>query len=185
MSVAPSPVHRVTMRSRLLPKSLPRTTLALSLWLVACGESDDRSADAGAVEDTAMFDMAGGFVGCETAVPYSEGLAIPTASGAYEVQLVSAVPAPPDVEENDWTVALVPVGGSDGLVGVEFAIEPWMPAHGHGVFPPRAMGTSGADGVASIDTFNIIMPGFWEFRVSVTLSDGSRDTALFAFCVRG
>jgi hypothetical protein len=155
--------------------------------LVACGASEDSAADAGAGVDAEMFEMAGGFVGCETATPYEPGLTILTASGEYEVRLLSAAPAPPDVEENAWTLAVAPAGSTadDALSDVEIAVEPWMPGHGHGVFPPEALGVSGEDGVAVIDGFNIIMPGFWEFRVRLTLADGTTDTALFAFCVRG
>lgn len=167
------------MRRLLLP-------LVATATFAACGDDDAGPADAGA--DANAFDRPSGFVGCDTAVEYEDGLEVTTDSGNHAVRFVSATPSPPDVgNDNVWTLEVVPLetAMSEPLVGASITIEPWMPGHGHGVAPPTFTATTGDDGRATIGPFPIIMPGFWEFRTSVSTPDGAADSVVLSFCVEG
>ncbi|MBT6180207.1 MAG: hypothetical protein HOI23_23400 [Deltaproteobacteria bacterium] len=103
----------------------------------------------------------------------------------FKLTLVSAAPAPWDVGDNIWTLKVEDLQGNaveDALIRV----TPYMPDHGHGVSPPYYAGvTQGSGGLYDIETFNLIMPGFWEMTVEVSASGTSGEAIAFRICVEG
>lgn len=98
-----------------------------------------------------------------------------TTEGGYEVVIVSATPAPPDVGFNDWVVE---VDGADDV-----GVRPWMPLHGHG--SPQAVYPGVLDdGQWRVTGMELTMAGLWELTVQVD-GDAGPDEALFRFCLEG
>ncbi len=163
------------------------TTLLLTTSVVACVEGSGSGGTDDASVDPNAFDRPAGFVGCDSAVAYADGLEVQTDSGRYVVRFVSASPSPPDVGQNEWTVEVLPFADelSDPVAEVSLVVTPWMPGHGHGVFPPDFETVTGDDGQGVVGPFPIIMPGFWEFRTSLTLPDGTTENVVLSFCVEG
>lgn len=138
-------------------------TLA-GLALVACGDGSE----------TPMFEF-----DCTGAQAFALPMTVQTA-GDLEVTLQHAQPAPIDVGDNTWTLAITTSDG-DPAIGLEPRIRPWMPLHGHGVSPVDYGGTEVSEGTYEMETFDLIMPGLWELHVE--LPDG--DAAVFALCAEG
>jgi hypothetical protein len=114
---------------------------------------------------------------------YEPGLVVPTDEGSFDLTFVAATPEPPDEGDNDWVLQVSDAAGDP--VEADVVVTPWMPAHGHGVSPPDYFSRStGVDGEVAIDTFDLIMPGTWEFRILVTAA-GTDDTAAPSFCIEG
>lgn len=122
--------------------------------------------------------------GCEGEYStYEPGMSVETDRSSYTVSLVSALPDPPDEGVNDWVLAIE--DGSGPIQGASVIVEPWMPAHGHGVSPPTYIGAAGENpGEYVIPPFDLIMPGVWEFRINVNKNMVS-DNAAFTFCAEG
>lgn len=122
---------------------------------------------------------------CEgTYEAFEPGMSFRTTQGNFYIELTEATPDPPDEGVNDWVVTLTTESGSTVNGGV-VSLTPYMPAHDHGLNPEhyRGVNTEG-DGEYVIPTFDLIMPGVWEFRFLVTESM-MNDTASISFCVEG
>lgn len=119
---------------------------------------------------------------CTGAAPFVVGMEATTDLGDHVVRIQSAVPSPPDVGDNRWVLELVDDGGN-AVMGAPVRVRPWMPLHGHGLSPRTYAGEDLGDGRYQVATFDLIMPGTWEFTVDIT-EDGS-ETALFALCAEG
>lgn len=122
--------------------------------------------------------------GCEGEFSdFQPGITASTDRGSFEVSLVEATPDPPDVGLNDWVLYVE--NGSGPVLGASVIVEPWMPAHGHGVSPPTYIGQAGeAPGEYIVPAFDLVMPGVWEFKVNVNQNMVS-DNATFTFCAEG
>ena len=111
----------------------------------------------------------------------SEGQSIEV--GDYTVELVSLLPAIPDVGDNSWQFRVSQQGAM--IEDVDVQVIPWMPRHGHGLVPANYEGTLGAQpGVFEINTFNLFMPGLWEFDVVLTGASVDASTTI-SFCAEG
>lgn len=97
--------------------------------------------------------------------------------------VATADPDPPDVGDNAWTLAVTDADGP--LDGLAPRVTPWMPEHGHGLVPPDCAGADQGDGSYVVETFDLIMPGLWEFTVDLAADGVAPDTALFRFCAEG
>ena len=71
--------------------------------------------------------------------------------------------------------------GNRELTGVELAITPWMPEHGHGVWEKPAV-TDRGGGNYRAENVVLIMGGHWDLRVSVKRG-ADEDRAIFSFLV--
>ena len=113
---------------------------------------------------------------------YVEGVTAASESD-YSVQLMSADPAPPNVNENLW--ALYITDGSDmGVEGCTATLTPFMPDHGHGSSAtPSWVERSDEAGYYDTDVL-FIMPGYWEVTVELDCG-GDVSEHLFAFCAEG
>lgn len=144
-----------------------RCTLLVVLTLAACD-----SPPTPAVPST----------GCETAFDtFEDGFSVTSTNGSFTVAVTAD--AEPDVGDNDWVLTVT--DGTNPVPAASVVVEPWMPAHGHGITPPTYIGAAGdAAGVYVVPTFNLIMPGVWEFKIDI--SEGMvSDTAVFTFCAEG
>lgn len=136
-------------------------------WIAACVGGED-------VVLTGDSDDA-----CAGADTYVAGIEAAAASGVV-VAISSAEPTPPDVGDNTWVLSVVDGAGAP-VAGLAPVLTPWMPMHGHGLAPPDYTGIDQGDGTYVIPTFDLVMPGLWEFTVDL----GDDDEAVFRFCAEG
>lgn len=118
-------------------------------------------------------------VDCTGAASFSLGMTTTSPAG-LTVALMTAEPAPVDVGDNQWSLMITDAAGQP-VTGLSPMIRPFMPLHGHGVSPERYAGTEGADGTYSFESFDVIMPGLWDFHVELSPTD----EALFSLCAEG
>lgn len=148
----------------------------LALLAAGCGNvalDDDSSSPTGS--QAASCDDGG------SVDTYVAGLSLASASG-FEVTLVSADPAPPDVGFNTFIFDIKNADGSPAD-GTSLLITPWMPLHGHGSSPPT-YDAPDEGGVWAPDSIDLFMPGLWE--INVDLVDGDlTDNVMFRFCLEG
>lgn len=117
-------------------------------------------------------------VDCLGAEPFVAGEEHMTTSGRY-VAIAEAAPTPPDVGDNSWVLSVrSDTGPVEGLTPV---VTPWMPLHDHGLVPADYSATDLGGGRYQVDTFDLIMPGAWEFTVDL----GGEDTAVLLLCAEG
>ena len=110
------------------------------------------------------------------------GSAIDRVGEHYTLGLVAISPDPWAVGDNDWRIEVTDKEGG-AVEGAALFVTPYMPDHGHGVSPPNYNGVLGEDGVYTVDTFNLIMPGFWEMTVTVSSDDLPTEYIAFRICV--
>lgn len=120
---------------------------------------------------------------CLAAQPFTAGLAAISTSG-NTVRIAQATPTPPDVGDNRWTLEIVDGAGAP-LPELDVEVRPWMPLHNHGLTPARYAAVEVGGGTYSVDTFDLIMPGTWEFTVELDAEGEGGDTAVFALCAEG
>lgn len=101
-------------------------------------------------------------------------------SGHFEAH-VSAMPAEPVTGENTLHMHLMDPAGT-ALDGATVAVEPWMPAHGHGS-PETSVVEEGSDGMYTISNVVYSMPGHWEVRIDISHGE-SRDRIVAEFDVK-
>ncbi len=105
--------------------------------------------------------------------------------GAVKVRLMEATPAPPERGMNAWKFQILDKDSDQPVSAATItAVEPFMPAHGHGSNTAPAIGTTGANGEISVDDIDFMMPGVWTVTVDVD-NGGTPDSATFAFCIDG
>jgi hypothetical protein len=121
--------------------------VAVTALSVACGASDDDERN-NSGEDAALVSQ----------------------SGHFEAHL-SPTPAAPVTGENTLHIHLMDPEGN-GLTGASVAVEPWMPAHGHGS-PEEPVVEEASDGVYTVSNLVYSMPGHWEVRIDITHDDTS------------
>lgn len=149
--------------------------VALSL-LVGCSGGDDVSLDGSPTHTEETSDCAGADV-------FTIGMTATSDRTGSVVALLQAAPVPPDVGDNTWTIEVVDAG-SAAVTGLSVAVTPWMPLHGHGLSPADYLGTDMGDGRYELETFDLIMPGLWEFTIDLDFG-GEPDTVKFSFCAEG
>lgn len=118
------------------------------------------------------------------AMEYVAGLEAVGANGTYTMQLSEAVPAPPDVGDNAWTVMVLDDAGAP-VAGCTADIAPFMPDHGHGAAAePTWTEDTATVGQYAVDGMDFFMPGFWEITITVDC-DGTTDVIVYGFCAEG
>lgn len=143
--------------------------LALALFAPACAGDDDDGGDHTEVN-------------CATESRDDEYVAGMSKEGdAFSFRLMDSVPAPPDKDDNVWTIRIE--DGGEGVPDLAVDVSLNMPDHGHGT-PVEVVITDEGDGVYVADPVNMWMPGLWD--VKITADDGvTSDDATFRFCVQG
>lgn len=120
---------------------------------------------------------------CSGAETFRIGVSHGSSASAATVAVSAAAPTPPDVGDNAWSIAVTDDAGAP-VSGLSVEVTPWMPLHNHGLTPPAYLGTETDPGTYTIETFDLIMPGLWQFTVDLA-PDGDPDTAVFLFCAEG
>lgn len=138
-------------------------------WLAGCNGTNDL--DGG--------DPTDGTTDCPSADDFAIGIQKSTPVGVV-VTLVDATPAPPYRGENTWTIGLTDAAGAP-IAGAAPFVTPFMPLHRHGLVPPDYTGAETTTGTYGVETFDLSMPGQWEFTVDA----GDGDSVMYVFCVEG
>ncbi|MCE9574512.1 MAG: FixH family protein [Deltaproteobacteria bacterium] len=145
-------------------------SLVLLSFLGACGSSATTSPDAP--------------VDCTNdprVTAYAADMAVVGSQGQITFTLVAADPAPPGRGLNSWMVELSDASGP--VAGAALVVTPYMPEHQHpaGTLP---VVTEPAAGHYMIDMINLWMPGVWQTTIEATPAGGTKDVAVFGFCVK-
>jgi hypothetical protein len=119
---------------------------------------------------------------CAGADEFVAGVSATAPSGRI-VEILDADPTPPDVGDNTWTLSVTEAGGA--VTGLSPMLTPWMPLHGHGLVPTEYAAVDEGDGTYTVETFDLIMPGLWEFTVDLGAGEGIPDEVVFSFCAEG
>jgi hypothetical protein len=112
---------------------------------------------------------------------YAANLTKASTSGAYQIVLVDADPAPPALYTNTWTIK-VENGSGAPMTDAELNVVPFMPDHGHGT-SVKANVTAQPDGTMSVTPLYLFMGGVW--RVEFNPQSGTPDPVDFFFCIAG
>lgn len=131
---------------------------------VTLGDDDDETAD------------------CVGAEPFVAGTEQMTTGGLF-VSISTALPTPPDVGDNAWTISVRTESGP--VEGLSLKVTPWMPLHGHGLVPPDYGASDLGGGLYQVDSFDLIMPGLWEFTVDCAGDSEQPDTTVLSLCAEG
>jgi hypothetical protein len=152
----------------------PSTLLALltlSLVAAGCPSADDDDNDAQVCGDRTRAQV------------YVEGLQARTESSSLVVSLMSADPAPPNIDTNIWVVEVTDSAGA-AVEGCTASTVPWMPDHGHGSSAtPSWVEDTETPGRYSLD-LRFIMPGYWETTINLDCAGDTSDH-VFGFCAEG
>ena len=84
--------------------------------------------------------------------------------GLFEAH-VTPEPAEPTTGQNELMIHLMDADGA-AVAGAALAVEPWMPAHGHGS-PEDPVVTEDGDGMYTVTNLVYSMPGHWEVRIDI------------------
>jgi hypothetical protein len=154
-----------------------RCALALSavVAFAGCGGGEHQVADGGPDGDV---------VTCQDdprVDHYVANLTKKSATGAYQIVLNAADPAPPAIGVNTWTIK-VQDGAGGAMPAAALKVLPFMPDHGHGTSVKAAI-TSQPDGSMSVTPLYLFMGGVW--RVEFNPATGAADPVDFFFCIAG
>lgn len=175
-----------------------RCAIALAVfgWVSACDddeseeehgdhghESTDGDATGGHDHETGDTGHHGETAGTEACTGDEEMVAAGASRAGEHVRvtLLSLDPEAPIRGDNSWVVRVSDLD-EQALTGVDFTIEPWMPAHGHGT-PVQAEVTEREDGEYVVEPLNLFMAGVWEVRFKFNLPDNVSDEAVLSTCV--
>lgn len=112
---------------------------------------------------------------------YVAGLEKAGAEGHLKVQLLDALPAPPERGDNTWELRVLSMADTP-LTDCTVAVVPDMPAHGHGTTPVEI--AAGGDGTFSVRKLNLFMPGLWIIPIDLTCGDVT-DRVIYEFWIEG
>ena len=144
--------------------------LLSSLMLVACGGTEEPQPTRCEIETRD--------------IDYVPGMVAAGNDGVFEIELIEAVPAPPDKGDNAWSIELRDIASAAPVSGAAVDVVPFMPDHGHGTSIIPVITEGAEPGHYQIDVINLWMPGFWEVRFDIDIDTGS-DLVVFPICVEG
>jgi hypothetical protein len=113
---------------------------------------------------------------------YVAGLEKMGTNGVLKVRLVDALPAPPELGDNDWTLEVLDMGDTV-QEGCTVSLDPRMPAHGHGTNKDAEITEMGAGRYAATPV-DLFMPGLWVTEVAVDCGEMT-DTVVYEFWIEG
>ncbi len=142
-----------------------------AIGLTACGTSAPALPDA--------------FVDCSTdarAEVFTAGMSKAGSQGTVTFKLMAATPVTPSRGLNAWQLDLVDGSGA-AIAGAAVKVTPYMPDHQHdaGVVPTV---TEPSAGHYQVETINLWMPGVWQTTIEATPAGGTKDVAVFSFCIQ-
>lgn len=152
-----------------------RVAAGLVLTLASCSSSDDDTSSGGGADG-------GPIITCESGSDvYVANLEKSGRSGALRFVLKESNPAPPSRGRNTWTLRILD-GAGNPVSGAQIVVDATMPAHGHS--SPTVPTIKAEADTYVIGPISLFMPGLWQVTIDAT-AGGSKDTALFSFCVAG
>jgi hypothetical protein len=121
---------------------------------------------------------------------YSANMEKPGKNGKYTFTLVQAMPAPPALLGNTWTLKVVDASGKSPAMA-QVSAFPYMPKMGHGSSQVPQLAAN-PDGTFAVSDVYLFMDGLWTvtFTVSSPETDGGAkpaalDDAVYTFCIDG
>jgi hypothetical protein len=145
---------------------------ALMIGALGCGSNPPATPDAG-VQYNCATETRG-----ET---YAPGMMKTGSAGTVTFKLVTATPAPPARGDNTWVVDLSAAG--QPLTGATVVVTPYMPDHRHGTPIVVAVTPTATAGEYALTPINLWMPGLWQMTIDATPAGGTKDSAMFSFCI--
>lgn len=142
----------------------------------ACGENTKSGVtnDAGALIEGSQKP--------DDADEYAPGMTKASKSGRFKMRLLHANPAPPELGDNTWKIAIENSDGSSATGATIGSIQPYMPEHGHGTSVQAVVRAGDAPGTFEIERINLRMPKLWEVRIEVQ-SGTITDMVVFKFWI--
>jgi hypothetical protein len=163
------------------------------LSLAACSSKSSTSTSTSTQGENGLGEDGGGVVTCSgQADTYVANLTEQGKLGKYTFTLVSATPAPPDIDANTWTVTIKDATGASPALD-QVQVLPFMPQMGHGSDQTPQL-TANADGSFGVSDLYLFMNGLWTITFTVTEPPaedaGSKvpptlDQGVFTFCIDG
>ncbi len=114
--------------------------------------------------------------------PYTLPLTKPSATGAFNVTLMSSSPSPPVIGNDTWIIKVVDKTGA-AMNGATITVKPWMPDHGHGTSVKATITPAANDGSYTVTPLYLFMAGFWQLTFTITSPSGTSDTVQFSYCL--
>lgn len=114
---------------------------------------------------------------------YVAGLEKAGADGMLRVRLVDALPAPPELGDNQWMFEVVDMDGQT-IEGCTLNVDPRMPAHGHGTNKDADVTEMGA-GRYEATPIDLFMPGLWVTQVDIDCGESTQDSVIYEFWIEG
>lgn len=147
--------------------------LGAGLSLAACSSGSSATPDAGA-----------NCVGDPRGETFVVGITKTGKDNRLTFALMEATPAPPARGDNTWLVDISQAGVP--VVGAAVTVKPFMPDHRHGsaidaIVTPDPV----VPGRYQLAPVNLWMPGIWEVTITATPVGGTKDLAVFSFCIAG
>jgi len=157
--------------------------LALSsVAAVGCGSGSQAPADSAAPAADGAFNT------CDTetrALPYQAGMLVMSNAGTFTIKLLGSTPAPPIKGQNTWTLEVDDASTGMPLDGLDIAVNPWMPDHGHGQ-PVPVVVTPAGSGTYTLAPVYLYMSGLWQVKMTIVaaqLAGGTSDAGLIPICI--
>jgi YtkA-like protein len=109
---------------------------------------------------------------------------LPKEGTGFQIELLDALPAPPERDLNTWTVMVMNPAGVP-VDGVTLSARPYMPDHGH-YATVKATVTPLGEGRYELKNIQFFMPGLWETTIDVTMPGTSTPVPVkYNFCIDG
>jgi len=100
----------------------------------------------------------------------------------HDVTLVSGLPAPPVMGDNDWIIHIDTLAGAP-VSGAQLDVTPFMnKPQAHGTPVKVIVSAMPGAGDYSLSRVNLWMPGVWETTIATTSSAGT-DEVVYRFCI--
>ncbi len=162
----------------------------------ACSSSPSAAASTQPDAGNSGTDAPSGSLGCDSQAgvdSYAAGMKKAGAAGLYSFQLVSSMPAPPALDNNQFVVQVTEADGTP--VNGQLSVALVMPQHGHPSPDPPVITFDAASKAFTLDPMNLFMVGLWKLTFSFTPDSGEAgaagtdgaastgDSAVFEFCI--
>lgn len=174
------------------PGKVGACALVLFALVAACSSKSGPSTSTASQGENGVGED-GGLVTCSgQADTYVANLTTQGKLGKYTFTLVSASPAPPDIDANTWKVEIKDATGASPSLE-QISVLPFMPQMGHGSDQTPQV-TANADGSFGVSDIYLFMNGLWTITFTVTEPPaedaGSKvtptlDQGVFTFCIDG
>jgi hypothetical protein len=100
----------------------------------------------------------------------------------HDVKLMSSLPAPPQMGDNDWIIHIDTLAGTP-VSGATINVTPFMnKPQAHGTPVKVLVAAMPAAGDYQLSRVNLWMPGVWETTIEMSSASGT-DEVVYRFCI--